>query len=86
METKTIQVTEEDSLLGKQRDQMACPVALAIRRAFGNLPERSVSVSRYVIYVDGIRYAVPVAARERIKAFDESGVPMKPFEFELKQS
>ena len=83
----TINVTAEDIKLGKQGLGDRCPVALALKRAYG---VKHVSAGHHGITLfigEGrlpkyVSYNTPSNVTERMRKYDAEGV-MEPFTFEL---
>jgi len=78
MRTVTINVTEDDILMGVARSCLVCPLALAIGRTF----EERVFVSVRDKQVDGIWIELPQSAKDFQTSFD-SGKTASPFSFEI---
>jgi hypothetical protein len=83
----TITVTQEDIDNGTPGNSCACPVALAVLRAF-NVSEGYVDVGQLYITFRPVYlshheyYATSSAVANFITMFD-TGAPVEPFEFEL---
>lgn len=77
---KTIEVTEEDIRNGFPKSFKACPIARAMRRAFGT----QVDVTEYHYYVMGYEafHHLPLRAQNAIYRYDKTG-EMKPFSFSV---
>lgn len=75
-----IKVTAEDIKAGIRRDGMACPVALAIKRATG---ESDVLVGLEDANIGGYVFPLPTKARNFIPRFDDL-CEVKPIEFVMK--
>ncbi len=74
-----IEVTEKD-IKKNSHCSYNCPIAMAIKRAFGN--SHVVSVYKN-ISIDGEIYPTPKSAFKFITDFD-AGKPVKPFRFRLR--
>ena len=77
-----IVVKQEHIKSGIHKSPISCPIARAVREAFG---VDDVGATHYSIYVAGKRYEVPDSVQSFIKRFDDGEV-VEPFEFELKES
>lgn len=81
-----IEVTRDDIMWGARRSRRRCPIALAIRRAYGFGPWLNddlvdVTHGRYYIWGTAPRQLPPTAVHW-IVAFDD-GAEMAPVSFEL---
>jgi hypothetical protein len=79
-----IEVTEQDIAAGRRRQPSACPIALAVKRAYA--VERA-SVAEYDIIVTRwcdrqFKWRTPTPAASFIERFDK-GEKVEPFSFEL---
>lgn len=83
-----VTVTQSDINNGKRKNEMTCPIALALNRAFGGMLEGSISVcqSFVALRVTGELLErteqLPGEAVAFIRDFDD-GTEVHPFEFEL---
>lgn len=77
-----IEVTREDILMGKQRSNCSCPIALAAKRIgeTWNISANDISRSKDGVYVGSVRF--PAEAEDFIKNFDRDRASVEPFSFE----
>ena len=78
-----IEVTQEDIARGLPRAVDACPVALAVKRAF--LLSRTSVGSTAFTGPGGRRFALPAEATEFIRAFDKK-LPVQPIAFDVDET
>lgn len=85
-----VEVTSEDIALGIRGDAALCPLARAIRRAFGpcrvevnlDVPEARNAARCIGLYGIVLRWQLPGDILHRVRRFD-AGWPMKPFAVRL---
>jgi hypothetical protein len=80
-----VSVTAEDIREGTPGDYTSCPVALALRRALGDVSEIEVDNVEAEIFLtngDSLSLRLPPDAGRFINEFDCQR-PVEPFEFEL---
>jgi hypothetical protein len=78
---KTINVTQDDIDNGNVGDACACPVALALRRAF-KTGGYDFYVEDKCMFVNNYAYFNPPEVKNFIVNFDH-GIKVEPFSFEL---
>ena len=84
MKTKMITVTQEDIDLGERESYCKCPVARAVRRAFGARKNRRITVRQEAILIGGDRderlwaALTPGSVQDFLDRFDR-GLTVKPF-------
>lgn len=74
-----IEVTQDDILEGKIGKSCYCPIALAMKRAYGH---DKIVVSRSVCEIDYVEFATPKEAGRFIVRFD-NGFHVSPFSFDF---
>jgi hypothetical protein len=80
LDTLRITVTAVDAFDGIPENCNSCALALAVRRVYRE--DAVVSVDEDFIALDGVRYVMPLAARDFINAYDAGKAVALPFTFE----